>query len=134
MSDSVRAGVARASLTAHIIDGMGGPQPLPRFAPKVPAGWIVQLLVFAGGSIASLAILRPIARRHLRLPGMLRTGTAALVGGDALVVERVDATGGRVKIGGEVWSARAFDGAQVLEPGSRVQVAEIEGATALVYE
>ena len=43
MSDSVRAGVARASLTAHIIDGMGGPQPLPRFAPKVPAGWIVQL-------------------------------------------------------------------------------------------
>jgi len=65
---------------------------------------------------------------------MLRTGTAALVGGDALVVERVDATGGRVKIGGEVWSARAFDSAQVLEPGSRVQVAEIEGATALVYE
>ena len=100
----------------------------------VGAGWIVQLLVFAGGSIASLAILRPIARRHLRLPGMLRTGTAALVGGDALVVERVDATGGRVKIGGEVWSARAYDESQVLEPGARVEVMKIEGATALVYE
>ena len=56
----------------------------------------------------------------------------------AVVCHRIpkdrDATGGRVKIGGEVWSARAFDSAQVLEPGSRVQVAEIEGATALVYE
>ena len=113
--------VALAAVAAAVVAAVG-------------AGWIVQLLVFAGGSIASLAILRPIARRHLRLPGMLRTGTAALVGGDALVVERVDATGGRVKIGGEVWSARAFDSAQVLEPGSRVQVAEIEGATALVYE
>ena len=49
------------------------------------------------------------------------------------VVERVDAHGGRVKIGGEIWSARALDGDQVLEPGTNVQVAEIQGATALVY-
>jgi membrane protein implicated in regulation of membrane protease activity len=68
------------------------------------------------------------------MPGALRTGTAALPGRSAVVVDRVDATGGRVKIGGEVWSARAFDERQVLEPGTKVQVAEIEGATALVYE
>ena len=67
------------------------------------------------------------------MPAAMRTGTAALVGGRALVLERVDAHGGRVKIGGEVWSARAFMDDQVIEPGTRVEVAKIEGATALVY-
>jgi len=39
-----------------------------------------------------------------------------------------------VKIGGEVWSARAFFDDQVIEPGANVEVAKIEGATALVFE
>lgn len=95
-------------------------------------GW--QLAVFVAGSAASVLVLRPIARRHLVYPAALRTGTAALVGARAVVVERVDDAGGRVKIGGEVWSARAFFDGQVLEPGTRVEVAKIEGATALVYE
>ena len=64
----------------------------------------------------------------------MRTGTAALVGARAVVLERVDGDGGRVKIGGEVWSARTLDEHSVIEPGAHVQVAEIEGATALVYE
>jgi membrane protein implicated in regulation of membrane protease activity len=103
-------------------------------AAWIGGGWVVQLLVFVAGSAASLGVLRPIARRHIRMPSALRTGTAALMGQKAVVLERVDASGGRVKIGGEVWSARAFDERQVLEPGTKVQVAEIEGATALVYE
>ncbi len=99
------------------------------FAPA----W-VQVLVFIAGTIASLAILRPIARSHLRMPALTRTGTAALIGARATVLERVDADGGRVRIGGEEWSARAYMNDQVLEPGARVEVAKIEGATALVYE
>jgi membrane protein implicated in regulation of membrane protease activity len=102
-------------------------------AAALGAGWVIDLVVFAGGAAASLAVLRPIARSHLRMPAALRTGTAALVGARAVVVERVDVTGGRVRIGGEVWSARALDESQVIEPGTSVQVAEIEGATALVY-
>jgi membrane protein implicated in regulation of membrane protease activity len=98
------------------------------------AGWVIELVVFVAGAVASLAVLRPIARAHLRMPAALRTGAAALVGTRAIVVERVDAAGGRVRIGGEVWSARALDEAQVLEPGTSVQVAEIQGATALVFE
>ena len=97
-------------------------------------GVLVQVIVFIGGSLASLAVLRPIAKRHLRTPAALRTGTAALVGARAVVVERVDVDGGRVKIGGEVWSARAFLEGQVFEEGTRVEVAKIDGATALVYE
>jgi membrane protein implicated in regulation of membrane protease activity len=97
-------------------------------------GAVLQLIVFIGGSIVSVALLRPIATRHLRTPQALRTGTAALVGARAVVLERVDDRGGQVKIGGETWSARAFFDGQVLEPGTRVEVAKIEGATALVYE
>ena len=94
----------------------------------------LQVGVFIVASVASLAIIRPIARRHLRTPGQIRTGAAALVGTRATVLERVDAHSGQVKIGGEVWSARAFMDGQVIEPGTRVEVAKIEGATALVYE
>ena len=95
--------------------------------------WL-QLVVFAVGSFASLGLLRPIARRHLSMPHAIRTGTAALVGASAVVLQRVDAQGGRVRIGGEEWSARAFVPDQVLEAGATVEVAEIQGATALVYE
>ena len=95
--------------------------------------WL-QLVVFAAGSFASLGLLRPIARRHLSMPRAIRTGTAALVGAPAVVLQRVDAQGGRVRIGGEEWSARAFVPDQVLEAGATVEVAEIQGATALVYE
>jgi membrane protein implicated in regulation of membrane protease activity len=94
----------------------------------------VQWIVFIAASLGSLAVLRPIARRHLRTPPRIRTGTAALVGGRATVVERVDEQGGCVKIGGEIWSARAFDEDESFEPGTRVEVMKIDGATALVAE
>ena len=97
-------------------------------------GVAFQLLVFIIGSIATVAFLRPIAKRHLHMPAALRTGTAALEGTKAVVLQRVDVNGGRVRIGGEEWSARAFMEDQVLEPGTRVEVVKIEGATALVYE
>jgi membrane protein implicated in regulation of membrane protease activity len=97
-------------------------------------GVVGQLLAFIAASIASILFIRPIAARHLRTPAALRTGTAALEGARALVVERVDADGGQVKIGGELWSARAYLEDQVIEPGTRVDVVKIEGATALVYE
>lgn len=115
-----------------------GPVALAAVAAAVVAaltdGFVAPLIVFIAGSLASLAILRPIARRHLRMPAQLRTGTQALVGARAVVLERVDIDGGRVKIGGEEWSARAFMEGQVLEPGTRAEVAKIEGATALVYD
>ena len=113
--------VALAAVGAAITAGVGG-------------GIVLQLIVFIGISLASLAFLRPIARRHVHMPALTRTGTAALVGKKALVVQRVDANGGLVRIGGEEWSARAFFEEQTLEPGARVEVAKIEGATALVFE
>ena len=94
----------------------------------------LQVVVFLVCTVASLAFIRPIARRHMRTPARLRSGTAALVGTRALVLERVDRDYGQVKIGGEVWTARAYDEDDVFEPGARVDVMKIEGATALVAE
>ncbi len=85
-------------------------------------------------SPSRLFILRPIATRHLRTPARLRTGTAALVGTRAEVIERVDGRGGQVKIGGEIWSARTYDEDEVIETGKRVEVMKIDGTTALVSE
>jgi membrane protein implicated in regulation of membrane protease activity len=113
--------VAVAAVTAAIVALAGGP---------VALQWIV-FTVMAG---ASVLVLRPIARRHLHMPAQLRTGTAALVGASAVVIERVDRDGGTVKLNGEVWTARAYDEDHAFEPGARVEVMKIDGATALVHE
>ena len=113
--------VALAAVAAAVVATLGG-------------GLGIELLVFIVAAIASLAVLRPIARRHLHMPAKLRTGTAALVGTRGLAIERIDVHGGRVKIGGELWSARAFDETQVIEPGAQVEIVKIEGATALVLQ
>ena len=81
----------------------------------------------------SLATVLPIARRHVKQPPLLKTGPAALVGRPARVLEEVTGDSGRVRIGGEEWSARAYDETLVIPVGHTVDVMQIEGATALVY-
>ena len=115
-----------------------GPVALAAVAGAVSAAigaavWL-QLVIFIAGSLASLGLLRPIARAHLRMPAAIRTGAAALEGAHAVVLQQVDRDGGRVRIGGEEWSARAYMPDQVIEAGTQVEVVKIEGATALVYE
>ena len=107
---------------------------LAALAALAGAGAALQILVFTLASAASLLLLRPIARRHLHTPARIRTGTAALIGEGAVVIDRVDADGGTVKLKGEVWTARPYDEDEVLESGARVHVMKIECATALVSE
>jgi membrane protein implicated in regulation of membrane protease activity len=113
--------IAVAAVAAAIVALVGG-------------GLALQWVVFIAVSLASLLVLRPIARRHLRTPAQLRTGTAALVGAQAVVLERVDRDGGQVKLAGEVWTARTYDEDASFEPGERVEVMKIDGATALVAD
>ena len=117
----VLAMVAVGALAAAVVAAAGG-------------GLALQLVAFVLVSAALLVLVRPLARRHLRSGPRLRTGAAALVGRAAVVLERVDADGGRIKVAGEIWSARAWDEQEVFEVGRRVEVMEIEGATALVHE
>lgn len=100
-------------------------------ATGLPLPW--QFLVFTVVATVSLLFVRPIALRHLRQPPSQRFGVDALVGSAAHVVSEVNALGGRVRIGGEEWTARAYDETLVIPPGTTVDVMEISGATALVH-
>jgi membrane protein implicated in regulation of membrane protease activity len=98
------------------------------------AGVAGQAAAFAAAAGVSMAVVLPAVRRHRRAANpAARTGVAALIGRSALVIEPVDTHRGRVRIGGEVWSARAFAPGQVIPAGAVVDVFEIDGATALVY-
>jgi membrane protein implicated in regulation of membrane protease activity len=96
-------------------------------------GLPLQLAAFVVAAGAGLGFVRPIALRHLRQPPPLRTGTAALVGRSAIVLEEVTEHSGRVRIGGEDWSARPYDDSLVIPVDTKVDVMQISGATALVY-
>ena len=96
-------------------------------------GLVVSGLAFLAVSSVAFMGLRPIARRHMKLPAELRTGTAALVGKTGTVTERTDADSGSVRIEGDVWTARSYD-EEPIEPGARVNIVEIKGAIALVLK
>ncbi|MFF7655976.1 NfeD family protein [Streptomyces sp. NPDC007983] len=112
--------VAVGAVAGAITDALGG-------------GVVLQVIVFCAVSVALVAVVRPMAVRSRRQQPGLRSGVEALKGRQAVVLERVDASGdGRIKLAGEIWSARSLDPGQAYEPGQQVDVVEIDGATAVV--
>ena len=95
---------------------------------------VVQVAVFVAVSLAGVVLIRPVALRRLRRRSTLRTGTAALVGQTGYVLADVTPHDGRIRIGGEEWSARPYDETSVIPAGSTVDVLQIRGATALVHQ
>jgi membrane protein implicated in regulation of membrane protease activity len=105
-------------------------------AAALGAPMLLQVLVFAIVSALSLGAVRPIIRRHQRSAaetGDTSFGVEAIEGSTAMVLEEVDAEHGLIKIDGEMWTARSFDGTEVYQPGERVRVIKVRGATALVW-
>lgn len=95
------------------------------------AGPLPEVAAFAGTSVALITVARPVLKRRLHTTHV-PTNIEALVGDRAIVVSTVDAHGGKIKLRGELWSARAFDETEVLQPGHAVTVMTISGATAVV--
>jgi membrane protein implicated in regulation of membrane protease activity len=112
--------VAVGALVAAVAGAAGG-------------GLAVEFGAFTAACAVGLGVARPLAMRHVRQPPLLRTGTAALIGRTAVVVEEVTGRGGRVRIGTDLWSSRSYDETLVIPAGVAVDVLHIEGATALVY-
>ncbi|MYS22390.1 NfeD family protein [Streptomyces sp. SID4948] len=101
-------------------------------AAGLGGGIVAQVVTFVVVSVALLVFVRPIAYRNRQRPEQ-RSGVDALRGKQAVVLERVDGgAGGRIKLAGEIWSARALQTGQVFDPGQQVDVVEIDGATAVV--
>jgi membrane protein implicated in regulation of membrane protease activity len=127
-------GVGEILTTGFFLAPFAGGALVAALLSAIGAGTVISLASFLVVSVLLLVALRPIARSHLRTPARLRTGTAALVGKTATVVERISEGEGTVRIDGDVWTARAYDEDAVIEAGKRVHVMEIRGATALVSE
>ncbi len=92
-----------------------------------------QFAAFALSALALLLFVRPIARREMRKPPAMRSGVAALLGKEAWVTVDVSRLDGRVRIGGEEWTARAYDPSLIIRAGTTVDILAIDGATALVH-
>ena len=111
---------AGGALAAAVATALGAPFPL-------------QIVLFAVVSVLLLVSIRPWLLRHLRdrVP-LVETNAAAQVGRPAIVVQDVDVHGGRVKLSGEVWSARSARPDVVYPVDTELRVVRIEGATAVV--
>jgi membrane protein implicated in regulation of membrane protease activity len=112
--------IAVGALAAALTSALGG-------------GIGLQLAAFVVVSLAGIVLIRPLGLRRLQRRPSLRTGTAALVGCTGYVLADVSPHGGRIRIGGEEWSARPYDEMSVIPCGATVDVLEIKGATALVH-
>jgi membrane protein implicated in regulation of membrane protease activity len=114
---------AGGALLAAAVDGLGAPE-------------FASIAVFLVASTLLFGFIRPIALRHAKMPASLRTGTQALLGQTVTVMEPIDnaAGSGTVKLAGEIWTARSYMDGESIPAGTRVDVIEIKGATALVTE
>ncbi len=101
-------------------------------AAAFDAPFAVQVVTAVSVAALLLLMVRPIAKRHFTAHGDAGIGAVAQVGRSALVLATVTEHDGRVKLGGETWSARTAPDAAVCLPGQEVRVVAIEGATAIV--
>jgi membrane protein implicated in regulation of membrane protease activity len=118
--DLTFAMLAGGALAAGIASMLGAPL------------WL-SILIFCATSVVLLASLRPWLLKSLRMQGVLKeTNVAALPGRSAITLTVVTERAGRVKLNGEVWSARTEDDGADIPEDSEVTVVAIKGATAIV--
>jgi membrane protein implicated in regulation of membrane protease activity len=101
----------------------------------VPGLFWLQLVVGLIAAAAMLIAIRPLLVRKLHHNhGQLKTGSAHVVGRSGVVVREISPDGGgSIRLAGELWTAKPFDGHSTIAPGIRVEVMEVDGATAVVY-
>lgn len=93
----------------------------------------LQIGLFLAGSVVSLALTRPLARR-LQKPGPISTNADRVIGATAVVTEAVDNLqgAGRVSVMGNSWAARSDRGGETISTGETVTVVRIEGVKLIV--
>jgi membrane protein implicated in regulation of membrane protease activity len=128
----VLAGAEVFTLTA-VLGLLGGAALLTAGSALLGLPLAGQFLVFSGAAVAGLVVVRPLARALRGRPAPERFGVDALAGRSAHVLHQVTGRTGLVRIGGEDWTARAFEESLVIPAGSTVDVLRIDGTTAVVY-
>ncbi|MET7768859.1 NfeD family protein [Nocardia sp. NPDC005366] len=95
---------------------------------------VADAVIFGVISAVLFLGVRPMLRRRFGTPPPIPTNVDALPGKSALVLQEVAAHSGRIKLGGEEWTARPMTSDEVYEPGTTVYVMRIDGATAVVWK
>lgn len=131
----VAMGLGAAELLTATLDLalLAGAALVATLSAAVGFGIGVQFAVFAISAALMIGVVRPIARRHLTRPPLVRTGVDAIIGREGVALTEVTKRDGRVRIGGEEWTARPFDPDLTIPEGAAVDVLAIEGVTALVH-
>lgn len=125
-------------MVAEVVTGglvllmLGGGALITAGAALLTGNPIIDVIVFAVSSAALLWLARPALKRRFLHAPEIKMGTEALVGTHGVVVSTVSGDGGQVRLDGAVWSARSVADGQRMEPGTRVTVVQISGATAVV--
>ncbi len=124
-----------ASLTFTLLMLAAGALVAAAVAVVAPDLFWLQLVIGLIAAAAMLIAIRPLLVRKLHHNhGELKTGTAHVVGRSGVVVREVGPDGGgSIRLSGELWTALPFDGHSTIAPGIRVEVMEVDGATAVVY-
>lgn len=130
---AVLLGVAEIATLTAALGLLGGAALIASGAAAVGLPIPLQLVVFVAAATAGVVLLRPVARRHMAAPQRHDIGLAALVGKPAYVLREVNGRDGRVRIGGEEWTARTIDDSTVIPTGATAAVLHIDGATVVVY-
>lgn len=92
------------------------------------------LLAAVASSVAMLALVRPSFVKRLHSGPELALGHGKLVGTRGMVTAEITALApGRIKAGGEIWTALPYDENLRIAPGETVEIFEIKGATAYVH-
>jgi len=125
-------GVIEAASVHFVFSMLAGGALAGAVAGALGAPLSVQVVVAVVVAAALLATVRPVAKRYFTVEGNAGIGSPAQIGRSALVLEVVTEQDGRVKLGGETWSARTRPGAAVCLPGQEVRVVSLQGATAIV--
>lgn len=119
-TDLILLMLAGGALVGMVVALTGGP-------------FVLQMLLGLSVAVGLLALVRPGMIKRLHSGPDLKIGPEALIGKRGFVLEIVaHATPGRVKIGGEVWSAKPFDEDDRLDEGEAVDIVAIRGGIALV--
>lgn len=135
LAAAVALGIAEMFTLTFVLLMFGAGAGAAALAAVLGAPVWIQGLVFALVTVLTLAGIRPWALklRDSRTGPDADIGLQALEGAEAVVLERVDTDNGLIKVQGQEWTARSFDGEQILEQGEKVNIVEIDGATARVW-
>ncbi|HEY5248359.1 MAG TPA: NfeD family protein [Dermatophilaceae bacterium] len=126
-------GAVEAASVDFVFSMLAGGAVAGAVAAALGVSFAGQVIIAVAVAAAMLAMVRPVAKRYFSVPeGHGGIGTGAQVGRSALVLETVTEYDGRVKLGGETWSARTHPGVPPCLPGHEVRVVSIQGATAIV--